>query len=210
MSGWSFRPLRQFLRQGLLDDQIKCLVTFYGVPFRIAPRVANAETKAEIDVLREQLKQVVDNLNLYTSNAEAMAVTIVPDFKMLVPNSPLARSGWRTGDRKSCPSPRLCRPKRSSRRSPTCRMPSKEKRRKNQFLALVNQLRGPIVGLPEMTSTSQPTTAKAASPLTPIQRRFAGRSALRPLFPTSPSRRCRGHQLAAQLCPSCCSRRLAT
>lgn len=52
-------PVRTFLRTGGLETKIKCLVTFYGVPFRIAAKVS---TKGETDELAE-LKQMLPGAN---------------------------------------------------------------------------------------------------------------------------------------------------
>jgi len=50
-----FLPLRQFLAGHHLDGKIHCLLTFYGVPFRIANRINTTADKAELaDILALQ------------------------------------------------------------------------------------------------------------------------------------------------------------
>jgi len=49
-------PIRRFLVEHELRSQVKCLVTFYGVPFRIGRRVLTAEEQAEAAMLPKELQ----------------------------------------------------------------------------------------------------------------------------------------------------------
>ncbi len=56
--------VREFLRTGDLDNQIKCFVTFYGVPLRIAAKVNTASEAGERQALaQESLKTVAQVLD---------------------------------------------------------------------------------------------------------------------------------------------------
>jgi uncharacterized protein (TIGR03790 family) len=73
-------PIRQFLREQHLRDQIKCLVTFYGVPFRIRAKTDNDAEKAELADLEDQLRGVLGNLEINISQEEDFARSLDPTF----------------------------------------------------------------------------------------------------------------------------------
>ena len=148
-------PLRQFLRQSGLDAQIKCLVTFYGVPFRIAGRVADKQSTDEVANLRVQLKQCVDQLHSLADKIEAMATTLSPGFKPLVPGSPLADpDGALAIDN-------IARRIDFAGKATVIAigaMPESDQKEllKQQFVGLVKAFKDPIVGLPETGPATQP------------------------------------------------------
>ena len=72
--------VREFLRTGHLDAQIKCFVTFYGVPLRIANRVSNAAEGDELDRIRITLRQTVEKLVDPVRKMEELAIRLDPSF----------------------------------------------------------------------------------------------------------------------------------
>jgi uncharacterized protein (TIGR03790 family) len=79
--------VREFLRLNDPQRHIRCLVTFYGVPFRIAPHVPDLEEARELEQLRQQLGEAARQLSAATNDAEAMAVTLDSSFKPAQPKS---------------------------------------------------------------------------------------------------------------------------
>ena len=74
-------PLREFLRLNDPQKQVKCLVTFYGVPFRVGSHVNTPEETGEIQNLRGQLKVVGDQIGALVNAAEKMASSFDGSFK---------------------------------------------------------------------------------------------------------------------------------
>lgn len=65
-------PVRRFLKGNQLGGKVKCLVTFYGVPLRIAPRKGAPNDQAEARELQKQLAEV-----------EQKVVPLVAEFEKL-------------------------------------------------------------------------------------------------------------------------------
>ena len=57
------QPVRAFLEQNHLKDQVRCLVTFYGLPIRVADRVASPEAAQTLEDLRRQFLAALDELD---------------------------------------------------------------------------------------------------------------------------------------------------
>ncbi|MGH7213287.1 MAG: TIGR03790 family protein [Tepidisphaeraceae bacterium] len=51
-------PVRQFLRDNRLQDKVKCLVVFYGVPIRVAAKVNTPREREELTGLQDDLKKI--------------------------------------------------------------------------------------------------------------------------------------------------------
>jgi uncharacterized protein (TIGR03790 family) len=89
-------PIREFLRLNDPQKQVKCLVTFYGVPFRVGSHVNTPEETHEIQNLRGQLKAVGDHISALVDLSEKMASSVDGSFKpasqpaALVPEPPSA------------------------------------------------------------------------------------------------------------------------
>lgn len=66
-------PLRQFLRDNKLEQKVKCLVTFYGVPLRIGEHVLTAEEKQEVAELESQEKRLLEEGRKLVAALEAQA-----------------------------------------------------------------------------------------------------------------------------------------
>jgi uncharacterized protein (TIGR03790 family) len=74
-------PLRQYLADHQLQSKIKCLLTFYGVPFRIAARVnteADLQEQAELKDLRSATAQEFAD---QARSIESNAAELDPNFK---------------------------------------------------------------------------------------------------------------------------------
>lgn len=72
--------VRQFLRQRGLEHQVKCLVSFYGVPLRIAHRINTPEEKIEQELLGVQFRRVLERIEQIVSRLEKQAAELGGDF----------------------------------------------------------------------------------------------------------------------------------
>jgi len=82
-------PIREFLRLNDPQRHIKCLVTFYGVPFRISTHLNTQEETLELNNLHTQLKEVGGKLNALVNESEKMAASMDPSFTSAVPTTSL-------------------------------------------------------------------------------------------------------------------------
>lgn len=76
-------PIRQFLRQHHLEQKIKCLVTFYGMPIRILPRRQTVEVAREINSLQDALSVIRPQLTPAVDKAEDLAQSLNPTFHVV-------------------------------------------------------------------------------------------------------------------------------
>ena len=83
-------PVRQFLLDHGLQDKVRCLVTFYGIPLRISDRVNNAFDIVELSRLRTQSQQANARVVELVTNMEMHASEIDPAFKPISENNSLA------------------------------------------------------------------------------------------------------------------------
>jgi uncharacterized protein (TIGR03790 family) len=74
-------PLRQFMVDHQLQGKIKCLLTFYGVPFRIADRINSHEDLMELEHLRSMDKTCIDRATAVVQALEKQASELNPKFK---------------------------------------------------------------------------------------------------------------------------------
>jgi len=74
-------PLRQYLKDRHLTVQVKCLVTFYGVPFRIADKINTLDEEDELDSIRHQLVVDVQQTQAAVLALEAQATQLDASFK---------------------------------------------------------------------------------------------------------------------------------
>lgn len=72
--------VREFLAKNQLTDQVKCLVTFYGVPLRIGARVNTPADKAELVALKGELGTAAEQIAALVRDAEALALEDDPAF----------------------------------------------------------------------------------------------------------------------------------
>lgn len=73
-------PIRKFLAEHQLRTQVKCLVTFYGVPFRVAARVLTAAEQSEAAALPKVQQEVADAANQQLAIVEQVAKSYDPTF----------------------------------------------------------------------------------------------------------------------------------
>lgn len=73
--------VREFLSTKELQGKVNCLVTFYGVPLRIAARVNTAADTAEAAALKTEREAVIGQIKEIVKQAEAMALGLDPKFK---------------------------------------------------------------------------------------------------------------------------------
>ena len=67
------RPLREHIQAAGLADKVKCIVTFYGVPLRIGPRLATEQEKQEIAELTKDKQELYAKLAGVVSDLELKA-----------------------------------------------------------------------------------------------------------------------------------------
>ncbi len=72
--------VRQFLSTPELQGKVTCLVTFYGLPLRIAARVNTTADIAEVASLKAERETTVSQIQTIVQQSEAMALTIDPKF----------------------------------------------------------------------------------------------------------------------------------
>jgi uncharacterized protein (TIGR03790 family) len=87
-------PLRTFLRERQLESQVKCLVTFYGVPLRVAGKVSTPADKQELEQLRKELTETRAALDGVIVEVETIARALDPTFTPHA-GSPLDDAGRR-------------------------------------------------------------------------------------------------------------------
>jgi uncharacterized protein (TIGR03790 family) len=73
--------VRQFLRTHALEQKVRCLLTFYGVPLRIGDRVNTVQDSIELDKLKRANQKLVDELSAMVRDAEARAAKSDSTFK---------------------------------------------------------------------------------------------------------------------------------
>jgi uncharacterized protein (TIGR03790 family) len=73
--------IRSALKDRNLEDQVKCLVTFYGVPLRIGGRTATEAEKLELEQLNAEYNQIVPRARDTTKSLEDLALQLDPAFK---------------------------------------------------------------------------------------------------------------------------------
>ena len=73
--------LRKQLRDKGLRDTVTCLVTFYGVPLRIARRVNTPEQQRELTVVQQEMQKAQADLEAAVVEAEAMARELTGTFQ---------------------------------------------------------------------------------------------------------------------------------
>ncbi|HSV13357.1 MAG TPA: TIGR03790 family protein [Tepidisphaeraceae bacterium] len=72
--------VREFLRTGHLEQQVKCFVTFYGVPIRIAARVSTPADSTELERIKITLNQTVEKIIPPVKKLEALAAQLDAQF----------------------------------------------------------------------------------------------------------------------------------
>lgn len=73
-------PIRQFLRDHGLEHQVTCLVTFWGVPYRIQTHEPTDAERQEVADLNNELTQLFKQVNADIGEEEALAKSLDPRF----------------------------------------------------------------------------------------------------------------------------------
>lgn len=76
-------PLRAFLREHGLERQVRCLLTFHGVPIRVAARPDSFELKDESHRVRIEMNRVLMHLQDIVRDLENLAHQLQPGFAPL-------------------------------------------------------------------------------------------------------------------------------
>jgi len=76
-------PIREFLRAHGLARNVTCLVTFYGVPFRIRDRIDTDDEKNELADLKLQLATVISQIQPLVQQEEQLARSMDAGFTPL-------------------------------------------------------------------------------------------------------------------------------
>ncbi|MCY2951470.1 MAG: hypothetical protein NTU53_05765, partial [Planctomycetota bacterium] len=74
-------PIRQFLRKNELQNKVKCIVTFYGVPLRLGVRTVTAEERAEAAELQTEQVRVLEQVRKAVVALEGEAGRFDKQFK---------------------------------------------------------------------------------------------------------------------------------
>ncbi len=74
-------PIRQFITDHHLEDQVTCLVNFYGVPLRIPSRAKDAPLRMELVSLRKQIPLATQQAQALVESLEKLAAQVDPSFQ---------------------------------------------------------------------------------------------------------------------------------
>ena len=77
---WVAAPMRQWLADNDPAHHVRCLVTFQGVPLKIAERPTTPAEQQELALLKQRAEQVRPKLSAATLRAEAVAQQLDPAF----------------------------------------------------------------------------------------------------------------------------------
>lgn len=75
-------PVRRFLKENKLESKVKCLVTFYGVPLRIARRPVDAEERKEVTELQSMIAKLRGEIEPMVVQLEKLAQKLDPSFEV--------------------------------------------------------------------------------------------------------------------------------
>lgn len=74
-------PVRAFLRGNGLEKQVKCLVTFRGMPLKVEARKNTPDEDAEMNRLRQELTLLLKEASPRVGRVEKLAGEVAPGFK---------------------------------------------------------------------------------------------------------------------------------
>ncbi|HEX8523598.1 MAG TPA: TIGR03790 family protein [Tepidisphaeraceae bacterium] len=73
--------IRKYIRQHKLQEKVRCIVTFYGVPLRISGKKPTASEQQELATVRGQFDKTLQDTAAAVEEAEAFARQIDPSFQ---------------------------------------------------------------------------------------------------------------------------------
>lgn len=88
-------PIRRFLQENKLEGQVRCLVTFYGVPLRVGRRPGDADEKKEVADLQSSVVQVRSEVEPIVVGFEKLAQKLDPTFESKLTGGGLDDAGRR-------------------------------------------------------------------------------------------------------------------
>ncbi len=77
------QPVRAFINRAGLQAKVKCIVTFWGVPFRIGARRLTPEELEELPGLQKEFEQIRARIDGDASALEKSAKELNPEFKTM-------------------------------------------------------------------------------------------------------------------------------
>ena len=95
-------PIRKFLTEHELRSHVKCLVTFYGVPFRIGGRSLTPAEQAEAATLPKDLQGTARLASQQVAIIEQIAGSYDPKFKPAAGDDPAQIASRLNASMKSC------------------------------------------------------------------------------------------------------------
>jgi uncharacterized protein (TIGR03790 family) len=155
-----FGAVRSFLAKGGLGTKVTCVVTFYGVPLRVAARANTPADVAERDACAAELKSVLAQADAGLSAVEAYARALDPKF---APGADKTIGGMMQRDRDA----RAAIAGVASRINDPARFEA--------TLNRAEELVAPLIGPATMAQQRMQAMARAAAQWTPEQRREAER-----------------------------------
>ena len=92
--------VRRFLQDGGLRQKVTCVVTFWGVPLRIARRALTPEEAKQLDAIRQETQKAQADLDAAVAQAEVLARDVTGTFVVppAAPAGQVAQAAKRAGD----------------------------------------------------------------------------------------------------------------
>lgn len=73
-------PVRDYIARNKLADKVTCLVTFYGVPLKVAGRVNTPGDKVELAAVQKEFEATMTAVNAAVGAVEAIAAEVDPTY----------------------------------------------------------------------------------------------------------------------------------
>lgn len=157
-------PVRAHLKEQGLAEQVTCLVTFYGVPLRVGPRMAGQAEQQEAAALETQRKKLGEELGKAVEELEKKALAADAAFR---PATQPAGSQQLAADSPELLARRADAAYRAlARRAEAAATPEERIAKSNELLKLMQALGGPA-------SVVRAMAGHLASPQTPPEQRKA-------------------------------------
>jgi uncharacterized protein (TIGR03790 family) len=83
-------PIKDFLRENHLQDKVRCAVTFYGIPLRIAAKQLSPQEKDEVAQLKVSLRSAISEALPAVRELESLAKQLDSGFQTIGGDDPRA------------------------------------------------------------------------------------------------------------------------
>ncbi len=171
--------VREFLAKHNLLQNVRCLVTFYGVPLRIAPRENTPADNAEIETIQQEMRTASVQIAKTVAQLEEMATKLDPRFR----SSPGNDLGA------------LVRRLEITRQFIAQRIPSiKDQKQRDAYLAQVNEIASKL-----MTPPAPPATNASGQPATQMTQALSSEMSSLEARRYEPEARARQREIARQV-----------